>query len=89
MEKKAEILERGAMKKSTIMKNLTNKKETKQEILRRLENERNDIGRNKMRSGLLRQKREKDGKLVRLWQHNEKPALRKPALRKKMLGWKN
>ena len=43
------------------------KKDTKEETSRRLERERKENGILKMRSDLWKQRREKDGKLVKVW----------------------
>ena len=48
------------------------RKETKPEKLRRLEDEKMKAGKLKMRSELWRQRRGKDGRLVRVWKEVEK-----------------
>ena len=75
---KLERLEKVAILKKKIV--IKKKKETKKEMLTRLEKEKKEKGFNKIRSQLWRQRREKDGKLVRLWQHTEKTCLEKTCL---------
>ena len=55
------------MKKKNLLNKLKQKKETKPEKLKRMENEKEKAGKLAMRSKLWRHRREKDGKLVEIW----------------------
>ena len=59
-------LEDGRKKREKLLEKIKKTKETNPEKLRRLEEERKNAGKLKMRSELWRQRREKDGKLLRV-----------------------
>ena len=66
-EKDARLTEAGNKKKSFSKKAAAPKKETKLEAARRLEEKKKLEGKLRMRSELWRQRREKDGKLIKVW----------------------
>ena len=79
LEEKEHRLNICSNKKKILLEKLNKRKETKAEKSRRLETERKMAGKNKMRSDLWKQRREKDGNLVRVWKaltpHEETPDL--------------
>ena len=69
LEEKEMRISINSTKKKLLLEKLNKKKETIAEKSRRLETERKMAGRDKMRSALWRQRREKDGTLIEVWKN--------------------